>query len=97
MSEPLLDLPVTQPANRADWYQERYTDPRGHPINRAGIEVDDCCRPLTKDGSIYSERLFAAGSILAHHDWIRSRSGAGIALATAFQAVNQVEQLLVRR
>ena len=94
--EQLLDLPVTQPASRTDWYQERYTDPRGHPINRAGIEVDDCCRPLTKAGGIYHERLFAAGSILAHHDWIRSRSGAGIALATAFKAVSQVEQLLAR-
>lgn len=92
--EQLLDLPVTQPASRADWYQERYTDPRGHLINRAGIEVDACCRPLKADGLVYDERLFAAGSILAHHDWIRSRSGAGIALATAFQAVAGVERLL---
>ena len=43
--EPLLDLPVTQPASRADWYRVRYTDPRGHPINRAGIEVDEQGRP----------------------------------------------------
>ena len=92
--EQLLDLPVTQPARRDEWYQERYTDPRGHPINRAGIEVDDCCRPLTKEGKVYNERLFAAGTILAHHDWIRSRSGAGIALATAFKAVARVELFL---
>ncbi len=94
VSEHLLDLPVAQPATRADWYRERYTDPRGHPINRAGIEVDDCCRPLAKDGRIYNERLFAAGSLLAHHDWIRGRAGAGIALATAYKAVAGVEQLL---
>lgn len=92
--EPLLDLPVAQPASRAEWYRERYTDARGHPINRAGIEVDDCCRPLNQDGGVVHQRLFAAGSILAHHDWIRSRSGAGIALATAFKAVRQVESLL---
>lgn len=92
--EQLLDLPVVQPASRAEWYRERYTDARGHPINRAGIEVDDCCRPLNRDGGVVHPRLFAAGSVLAHHDWIRSRSGAGIALATAFKAVRRVEDFL---
>lgn len=96
VSEHLLDLAVTQPAKRTEWYRERYTDPRGHPINRAGIEVDDCSRPMAKDGRIYSERLFAAGSILAHQDWIRTRSGAGIAIATAYRAVAQAKKLLVR-
>jgi len=95
--EHLLDLPVTQPGSRNDWYRTRYTDPRGHPINRAGIEVDAHCRPLTQDGKVYSERLFAAGVMLAHHDWIRSRSGAGIALATAWQAVAAAERFLANQ
>jgi glycerol-3-phosphate dehydrogenase subunit B len=95
--EHLLDLPVTQPACRSDWYRVRYTDPQGHPVNRAGIEVDDQCRPLAQDGNVYNERLFAAGALLAHHDWIRSRSGAGIALATAWQAVGAVERFLTRQ
>lgn len=95
--ETLLDLPVTQPASRADWYRERYTDPRGHPINRAGIEIDAHGRPLAGDGHRVNQRLFAAGSLLAHHDWIRSRSGAGIALATAYRAVGGVAKLLGER
>lgn len=92
--EHLLNLAVTQPASRTDWYRERYTDPRGHPVNRAGIEVDAHWRPLGQDGQAYNKRLFAAGSMLAHQDWIRSRSGAGIALATAWQAVAQAAQFL---
>ena len=92
--EPLLDLPVTQPTSRADWYRARYTDPRGHPINRAGLEVDEQGRPLGQDGRVFNPRLFAAGTMLAHHDWIRARSGAGIALASAFKAVDGVAQLL---
>jgi glycerol-3-phosphate dehydrogenase subunit B len=92
--EHLLDLPVTQPAGRADWYRERYTDVRGHPIHRAGIEIDAESRPLGHDGRPKSERLFAAGVILAHQDWIRSRSGAGIAIATAFRAVAAAESFL---
>ncbi len=95
--EHLLDLPVTQPAARADWYRARYTDPRGHPIHRAGIEVDDSFRPLTSEGRRYHDRLFAAGVILAHQDWIRGRSGAGIAIATAFKAVTEAERFLSGR
>jgi glycerol-3-phosphate dehydrogenase subunit B len=88
---------VTQPAVRADWYRDRYTDPRGHPIHRAGIEVDGSFRPLTREGRRYDERLFAAGVILAHQDWIRSRSGAGIAIATAFKAVTEAVRFLAGR
>jgi glycerol-3-phosphate dehydrogenase subunit B len=95
--EHLLDLPVTQPAGRSGWYRERYTDPRGHPIHRAGIEVDDSFRPLTREGRCYHDRLFAAGVILAHQDWIRGRSGAGIAIATAFRAVAEAERFLSGR
>jgi glycerol-3-phosphate dehydrogenase subunit B len=92
--EHLLDLPVTQPAGRADWYRERYTDVRGHAIHRAGIETDAQSRPLGRDRRPCSERLFAAGVIVAHQDWIRSRSGAGIAIATAYQAVAAAESYL---
>lgn len=92
--EPLLDLPVTQPAGRGDWYRERYTDIRGHLIHRAGIEVNADFQPIGQGGRLHSERLFAAGSILAHHDWIRSRSGAGIAVATAYKAVEAAAHYL---
>lgn len=94
--EHLLDLPVTQPAGRADWYRERYTDVRGHAIHRAGIETDAQFRPLGPNGQPHSPRLFAAGAILAHQDWIRSRSGAGIAIASAYAAVQGAANLLDR-
>jgi len=85
--EPLLDLPVTQPDTRAAWHREDYLDARGHPINRAGVETDATFRPLGPDGTPVDKRLFAAGSLLAHQDWIRQRAGAGVAIATAFKAV----------
>ncbi len=94
ISEPLLDLPVTQPKERQDWYQDQYTDSRGHAIHKAGIEVDSSLRPIGADGKPYHERLFGAGIILAHQDWIRSRSGAGIAIATAYKAVEAVDNFL---
>ncbi|MHC1725869.1 MAG: glycerol-3-phosphate dehydrogenase subunit GlpB [Syntrophobacteraceae bacterium] len=85
--ETIFGLPVTQPANRALWHREQFFDHRGHPINEAGLEIDDHFRPLGKDGRFAFENVFAAGSVLAHQDWIRTQSGAGLALATAHGAV----------
>lgn len=86
--EPLLDLPVAQPGDRAAWHRKDFLDPRGHPVNEAGLAVDDRFRPLDRNGGPVHERLFAAGSILAGQNWIRSKSGAGLSAATAYAAVD---------
>ena len=95
IKEHLLDLPVVQAADRGLWYEERYTDPKGHAIHRAGIEVDAAFRPLGEKGQPFNQCLFAAGIILAHQDWIRGRSGAGIAIASAYRAVTEAERFLL--
>lgn len=87
ISESLLGLPVAQPATRSLWHRESFLDSRGHAINEAGLEIDDQFRPLGSDGKCAFENLYAAGSILAHQDWVRTKSGGGIAVATAFGAV----------
>lgn len=94
VSEPLIQLPVFQPQSRKEWYQEEYLDSRGHDIHLAGIETDATFRPFGEDGKIFDPRLFAAGIILAHQDWIRQRCGAGIAIATAYKAVEAAAQLI---
>lgn len=86
--ETIFDLPVLQPPERADWHRKDFLDPGGHPINRAGLDVDDRFRPLDRSGDPVFRNLFAAGSILAHQDWIRMKCGAGLAIATAYGAVN---------
>jgi glycerol-3-phosphate dehydrogenase subunit B len=85
--ETLLGLPVHQPATRNEWHRSEFLDPRGHPVNRAGLEVDSFFRPLGENGHCAFENLFAAGSVLAHQDWMRMKCGAGIAIATAYRAV----------
>lgn len=94
ISEPLLNLPVTQPESRDDWYSTRYMDKEGHQIHKCGIEVDDAFRPLNSEGHVVDPRLFAAGVIIAHQDWIRGRCGAGVAIATAFKAVEEAQQVI---
>jgi len=86
--ESLFDLPVCQPRDRNTWHCENFLDSRGHPANRAGLEVDDLFRPLDSTGQPAFERLFAVGSILAHQDWMRMKCGSGLAIATAYAAVN---------
>lgn len=85
--EPVFDLPVVQPPERSQWHDPDFYLPGGHPLNRAGLECDHLLRPLGPDGRPWSERLFAAGSILAHQDWMRSRCGAGLSIATAHAVV----------
>ena len=52
------------------------------------MTVDERWRPLDAAGKAAHPRLFAAGSLLAHQDWIRQRCGAGLAIATAYKAVD---------
>jgi len=85
--ETLFDLPVSQPGDRRLWHRTDLLDPRGHLINQAGIEIDDRFRPLAEGGLPAAETLFAAGSILAHQDWMRAKCGSGLAIATAYGAV----------
>jgi glycerol-3-phosphate dehydrogenase subunit B len=92
--ETLFKLPVHQPENRANWHSKNFLDPKGHPLNRAGLEIDDYFRPLDKTGKCAFTTLFAAGSILAHQDWMRMKCGSGLAIASAYAAVNSLLKLL---
>jgi len=91
--EPVFNIPVVQPETRSSWFSKRFFDKRGHAISRAGIETDPFQRPLDEYGYALYSRLFAAGSILAHQNWTREKSGSGIALATAYHAVQSFMEL----
>ena len=86
--ETIFGLPVYQTWDRSQWHLRDFLDLRGHPINRAGLETDHLFRPLDRSGQPAFERLFAVGSILAHQDWMRMKCGSGLAIATAYKAVN---------
>jgi len=85
--ETVMGLKVVQPATRSEWHRDDFFDPAGHPIHHAGLETDNLFRPLDASGHPAYPNLFAAGSILAHQDWIRSKSGVGLAVCSAAAAV----------
>jgi glycerol-3-phosphate dehydrogenase subunit B len=93
LRETLFGLPIAQPDAREGWFRPDYLDARGHPVNRLGVTVDAAFRPLDASGTPVNDRLFAAGAVLAGQDWVRSRSGAGLAIATAWGAVDRAQAL----
>ena len=86
--ETVFNLPVQQPLQRDAWHHKDLLHKEGHPLNRAGLETDATLRPVDGRGEVCIDNLFAAGSILAHQDWVRQKCGSGLALATAYAAVN---------
>ena len=90
LHEALMDLPVRQPENRSCWHRANFLDLDGHAINLAGVEVDDHFRPVNQAGQPVYPNLYAAGSLLAHQDWIRTKSGTGLAVATAYGAIEAI-------
>ena len=90
IKEPLFNLPVYQPRSRSSWHRRSFLDPRGHRVNRAGLETDATFRPLNESGQPAFENLYAVGAILAHQDWMRTKCGSGLAIATAFAAVEAI-------
>lgn len=92
IKEPLFDLFISQPENRDFWHAKDYFNPCGHLINRVGLETDSLFRPLDPDNGVAYRRLYAAGSILAYQDWVRTKCGSGLAIGTAYGAVKSYLQ-----
>ena len=97
ISETIFNIPVDQPKRRDQWFRKHFLDSAGHPINRAGLLTDSYQRPIDRGGSVFSDNLFAAGSILAHHDWAREKCGSGIAISTSFHAISSFLKLEVSK
>jgi glycerol-3-phosphate dehydrogenase subunit B len=91
--ETVLGLDVKAPASRDAWHMSTFLGAPGHAINRVGLLTDASLRPLRADGAVACERVFAAGAILAGHDWVREKSGAGISIATGYAAVDHLRAL----
>ena len=90
VTEPLLGLDLTAPASRDAWHMRSFLGAPGHPINRVGLTTDDGLRPVDGSGRPICENLCAAGAILAGHDWVREKSGAGISVVTAHAAAERI-------
>lgn len=62
------------------------------PLFYAGLAVDSAMRVIDGDGAPVHPNLYAAGGVLAGASRWREKSGDGIALASAFRAVDSIIQ-----
>lgn len=82
--EVIFDLPVNAPPERDDWFRRDFLDPNGHPVQRAGLVVNESFQPIDTEGNVVYENLYAAGTTLAHAETLRERSFEGVALTTGY-------------
>ena len=85
LAEPLLGLPVEAPAPD-DWLGDDPFDPRGHPLEAAGIRTDGELRPLDRDGVPVFRNVAVVGAMLAGQRYLSERCGDGVAIASGFRA-----------
>ncbi|MCK5673409.1 MAG: anaerobic glycerol-3-phosphate dehydrogenase subunit B [Spirochaetales bacterium] len=86
--ETVFNLPVSFPKNEELFNQDFFK--LGHPIEKAGILVDDTFKALD---SGYNN-LFIAGSILAHSETMKYQCGHGMAISTGIAAAKHALEFL---
>jgi glycerol-3-phosphate dehydrogenase subunit B len=85
LEDTILGLPVEAPA-RDDWFSADPFEPRGHPLERAGVRVDADLRPVSAKGQPIFDNVRVVGSSLAGQTWLRERCGDGVAVASGYRA-----------
>jgi len=83
--ESVFNLLITAPATRADWTSEVFLGP--HPFAKFGVHVNKQLQALDRDGKPVASNLRAIGSLLAGADRLSEGSREGVALATAYRAI----------
>ena len=84
--EPVFGLEVNGPKKRSDWFNKKFFDPKGHPINKVGISVDDNLRPVTEKKKPKYSNLFVAGAQLSGYDALKEKSGGGVTISSGYKA-----------
>ena len=84
--EPVFGLDLNAGKSRTDWYDKDFYAPQ--PYMAYGVVTDDRFRPSRGGRTV--ENLYAAGALLSGFNALREGSGAGITLATALAAAEEL-------
>lgn len=86
VSEPILKLPVTAPADKEEWGALKLFTSTAQPFAKIGINVDASLRPVDAQGRILFNNVYIAGRNLAGYDYCLEKSGNGVALISGYKA-----------
>ena len=91
--EPVLGLPVEAP-RREDWFAGDVLDPSGHPVEAAGIVVDERLRPIdpATRRPVGPVNVRVVGAMLAGQHAVRQRCGDGVAVTSGWRAANDLAE-----
>lgn len=84
--EPALGLDVNATGNRSEWYDENFFNPQ--PYMKFGVVTDSRFRPLRGGEPLVN--VYAAGAILGGFNALKEGNGAGITMATAYNAAESI-------
>lgn len=84
--EPIFGLDVLAGKERQDWYDKDFYAPQ--PYMGYGVVTDARFRPSLRGETV--ENLYATGALLSGFNALKEGSGAGITLATAFSAAENI-------
>lgn len=80
----VFGLPVEVSHDRTTWAAREFINPDGHPVNRAGLQVDSNFKLVNSQGENPLENLYIVGSALSNYDGIPERSLEGVSLASGY-------------
>lgn len=86
VKEPVFGLDVDYPAERKDWYDEKFFARQNY--TGFGVKTNDDFQPL-RDGKIVPN-LYVVGSEVGGCNSLAEGSGAGVAIVTAFRAADSI-------
>lgn len=86
VKEPVFGLDVDYPAERKDWYDEKFFARQNY--TGFGVKTNDDFQPL-RDGKIVPN-LYVVGSEVGGCNPLAEGSGAGVAIVTAFRAADSI-------
>ncbi|QUM79788.1 glycerol-3-phosphate dehydrogenase subunit GlpB [Moritella sp. 5] len=90
LQEPVFNLDMNSIEARSTWYNPQFFAANSQPFLSLGIKTNQAFNPMLK-GKIINN-LFCAGSNLGGYDPIAEGCGSGVAISTAYHAVNQLLQ-----
>ncbi|QFI36705.1 glycerol-3-phosphate dehydrogenase subunit GlpB [Moritella marina ATCC 15381] len=90
LQEPVFDLDMNSFKQRSTWFNPEFFSADSQPFLSLGIKTNHTFNPMLKGKTL--NNLFCAGSNLGGYDPVAEGSGSGVAISTAYHAVNLLLQ-----
>ncbi len=92
-TEALFGLELSPTASCEDWSAEQAFGPVSHGFARVGVTVNTAFQPVDEQGKVLFDNVVVVGRTLGHYDHVVEKSGNGVALVSAYAAVQRLPKM----